>query len=99
MHKTDIETVRLFEISRNYIVDAEKMREAVETVYSVEDEWMNKKRSRLKSATCLSTIKQKKHLAKTDKFEQYKMRTATSKWMREDEMIYTHIFYKAEYLD
>jgi hypothetical protein len=38
MHKTDIETVRLFEISRNYIVDAEKMREAVETVYSVEDE-------------------------------------------------------------
>jgi hypothetical protein len=38
MHKTDIETVRLFDSSRNNIVDAEKMREAVETVYSIEDE-------------------------------------------------------------
>jgi hypothetical protein len=38
MLKTDIGTVRLFDSSRNNIVDAEKIREAVDTIYSIEDE-------------------------------------------------------------
>jgi hypothetical protein len=38
MHKTDIETVRLFDSSRNNVVDAEKMREAVDTIYNIVDD-------------------------------------------------------------
>jgi hypothetical protein len=38
MHKTDIETVRLFDSSRNNIIDCVKMQEAVDEIYSIEDE-------------------------------------------------------------
>jgi hypothetical protein len=37
MHKVPEETVRLFDSSRINIVDAEKMREAVDTIYNIVD--------------------------------------------------------------
>jgi hypothetical protein len=38
MHKTDIDTVRLFDSSRNNIIDSVKMQEAVDQIYALEDE-------------------------------------------------------------
>ena len=38
MHKTDIETVRLFDSSRNNVIDCVKMQEAVDLIYDLENE-------------------------------------------------------------
>jgi hypothetical protein len=38
MHKVSEETVRLFDSSRNNIIDCVKMQEAVDEIYSIEDE-------------------------------------------------------------